>query len=116
MAIVIVIALLTLVVVLVVGAAIWLFDLESRREAEAEDLEERVAVAVHESVRDAAVRPVAYLPPSTRAPAVVEIHGRVPSHHVRTAVLRAAERALSRIRPDCRLHDRLAVESEELAA
>ncbi|MGH7388071.1 MAG: hypothetical protein ACREM3_01245 [Candidatus Rokuibacteriota bacterium] len=109
MGVLIAITFLLLLLVLVVGAGVWLFDLGGRREREAEALEEQLVIAVRRGVGDVGVLPVAYLSSSGSTQDVVELHGRVPSAEVREAVLRAVEDQLSRSRPGCRLQDRLAV-------
>jgi hypothetical protein len=103
---------LVLLLVLVAGTAVWLFDLEGRRKPETGAIERRVAAAVQQSLGDVAVIPVAYVSRSRRIPDVVEMHGRVPSVDLRAAVLRVAGEELARSWPGCRLADRLAIVAE----
>jgi len=111
MAIVVLVGLLVLLVVLVVGIGIALFDLSGYREERGEWLQMKILdrFARDPRLRTLGLLPVVDVPSSKRSPLRVEIHGRVPSDEVRDVALGAVGDVASRLSPNIEIDDRLEV-------
>jgi hypothetical protein len=111
MGLVIAVTLVLLLIVVVVVVGVKLFDLSGRREAKAEQLEERVSRALRRDHRLSRLRivPVAHVPASTRTPLTIEVVGQVPTREARQAALHVAGQEISRTRSHFRIEDRIDV-------
>jgi len=111
MAIVVLVGLLVLLVVLVVGIGIALFDLSGYREERGEWLQMKILdrFARDPRLRTLGLLPVVDVPSSKRSPLRVEIHGWVPSDELRDVALGAAGDVASRLSPSVEINDRLEV-------
>jgi hypothetical protein len=98
-----------LVVALVVGVGIKLFDLSGRREDEAERLQDRMTERLRRAVGEVPLTVVAHASASAREPVVIEIAGPVPTMEAREWVLRQARFEATRLGRDVRVADRLEV-------
>jgi hypothetical protein len=98
-----------LVVALVVGVGIKLFDLSGRREDEAERLQDRMTERLRRAVGEVPLTVVAHASASAREPVVIEIAGPVPTMEARERVLRQARFEAARLGRDVRVADRLEV-------
>jgi hypothetical protein len=100
---------IVLLLLLIVGVGIPLFELSGRRRDEAERFQRRM---IEELVRSAANLPltvVAHMPESRRSRIVVEIAGSVATEEIRQTVLDAVRREASRLGREVRVADRLEV-------
>jgi hypothetical protein len=77
-----------LVVALVVGVGIKLFDLSGRREDEAERLQDRMTERLRRAVGEVPLTVVAHASASAREPVVIEIAGPVATMEARERVFR----------------------------
>jgi len=98
-----------LVVALVVGVGIKLFDLSGCREDDAERLQDRMAERLRSAVGEVPLTIVANASGSSREPVVIEIAGPVATVEARERVLRQARFEASRLGRDVRVADRLEV-------
>ncbi len=91
--------------------------LRGRRETEAVQLEAQIADALlrERALINLGVLPKVHVPFWSGSPATVEMSGHVPSPELREAVLRVAEHEATRIRPDVRVYDRIAVTASQEA-
>lgn len=110
MEIIVVVTMLILVVLL--GVAVKLYDLKRRREEEAVAAQSRVSDAL---LMDAALAglpltPTAHLPLWKGSPLILEIKGAVPNPELREAAVGVAKREIARSRPDFRVDDRISVD------
>ena len=100
----------------IIGAAVKIYDVKRKREIEAVHLQAQVSDAL---LRDASLYSLAVTPtasvPWSGTPARLDILGRVPDPQQRDHVLRLAEREAQRIRPDVVVVDRLRVEEPTVA-
>ncbi len=104
-------AILALGLLGIIGAAAKMIDLRAKREAEAIQVQARISDAL---LRDRAlvglrIVATARVPVWKGSPATIEVSGQLPTPELREAALRFVEREVSRLRPDVRLEDRLAV-------
>jgi hypothetical protein len=106
MAVVLVVGLLV-----VIGAAVKMFDLRRKREAEAVHLQAQVSDALlrNEALFGLPVTATAHVPTWSGSPATIELSGQVPSPELRELVLRVTREEASRIRSDFQVEDRMAV-------
>jgi hypothetical protein len=98
-----------LVVALVVGVGIKLFDLSGCREDDAERLQDRMTERLRSAVGEVPLTIVANASGSSREPVVIEIAGPVATVEARERVLRQARFEASRLGRDVRVADRLEV-------
>jgi hypothetical protein len=105
-AIVLIAALLVLII-----AAVKIFDLRRRRESEAVQLQAQISEALlrEPGLFGLPVTATARVPLWTGTPAAIELSGQVPAPEQREAVLKIAREEAARIRPDYTIEDRLAV-------
>lgn len=101
-----------LILVVLLGLAVKLYDLKRKREDEAVAAQARVSDAL---LMDAALAglpltPTAHLPLWKGSPLVVEITGAVPRPELREAAVDVAKREMGRSRSDFRIEDRIAVD------
>lgn len=111
MAITVLVGLLALLVVLVVGIGIALFDLSGYREQRAEWLQMKIMDRLARDPRlgTLGLLPVVDVPVSKESPLRVEIHGQVPSDEIRDVALGAVGDAVSRLHAGVEIEDRLEV-------
>ena len=107
----IVVAMMLLLVVLL-GVAVKLFDLKRKREEEAVAAQARIADALLMDSTLAALplTPTAHLPLWKGSPLILEIKGAVPSPELREAAVEVATREIARSRPDFLIEDRISVD------
>jgi hypothetical protein len=96
---------------IVVGVGVKLYDLKRKREADAVHLQAQISDAL---LRDQAlfgmpITPTAHVPFFRGTPAVIEVSGQVPSAEAREAAMRIIRSEASRIRPDFRIDDHMAI-------
>lgn len=101
-----------LVLGVLLGLAVKIYDLKRKREEEAVAAQARVSDAL---LMDAALAglpltPTARLPLWKGSPLVLDITGVVPRTELREAALDLAKRELGRSRSDFRIEDRIAVD------
>lgn len=106
----IVVATMLLVVVLL-GVAVKLYDLKRKREDEAIATQARIsdALLMDSTLAGLPLTPTAHLPLWSGSPIVVEITGEVPRPELREAAVDVARREIGRSRSDFRIEDRIAV-------
>lgn len=111
MAIIVLVSLLVLLVVLVVGIGIALFDLSGYREEKGEWLQMKILdrFARDPRLRTLGLLPVVAVPSSKHSPLRVEVHGQVPSDELRDVALGAVGDVASRLHPSVEIDDRLEV-------
>jgi len=102
-------AIVILIVALVVGMGIKLFDLSGRREDEAERLQDRMTERLRRAIGEVPLMVVAHASTSAREPVVIEIAGPVATMEARERVLRQARFEAARLGRDVRVADRLEV-------
>src|SRR3977135_4373125 len=100
-----------LLMLVLLGVAVKLYDLKRKREEEAVAAQARISDAL---LMDAALSglpltPTAHLPLWKGTPLVVEITGAVPRQEFRRAAVDVATREISRSRSDFRIEDRIKV-------
>jgi hypothetical protein len=108
----IVVATMLLLVVLL-GVAVKLYDLKRKREDEAIAAQARIsdALLMDAMLAGLPLTPTAHLPLWKGSPLVVEITGRVPRPELREAAVNVARREMGRSRSDFRIEDRIAVQA-----
>jgi hypothetical protein len=99
------------VLFIAIVAGVKLFDLKRKRESEAVQLQAQISDAL---LRDQAmfglpITPTANIPFWSGTPATVELAGQVPAPELRESAIRIARDEATRMRPDVRIEDRLAV-------
>jgi hypothetical protein len=106
----IVVATMLLVVVLL-GVAVKLYDLKRKREDEAIAAQARIsdALLMDATLAGLPLTPTAHLALWKGSPLVVEITGAVPRAELREAAVDVARREMGRSRSDFRIEDRIAV-------
>lgn len=111
----IVVATMLLVVVLL-GVAVKLYDLKRKREDEAIAAQARIsdALLMDSTLAGLPLTPTAHLPLWKGSPLVVEITGAVPRPELREAAVDVARREMGRSRSDFRIEDRIAVDPAAL--
>jgi len=102
-------AIVILIVALVVGMGIKLFDLNGRREDEAERLQDRMTERLRRAIGEVPLTVVAHASTSAREPVVIEIAGPVATMEARERVLSQARGEAARLGRDVRVADRLEV-------
>ena len=115
-AVALIVGLVALLLALVVGVGLALFDLGGRREEQAERFQTMISRALHRELGHVPVLPTAHVPRSSRSPVVVELTGSVPTAELRDAIVRVAEQEIARLCPDYRIDDRLGVDAAVTAA
>lgn len=105
-----------LLMVVVLGAAVKLFDLKRKREDEAVAAQARVsdALLMDSTLAGLPLTPTAHLPLWKGSPLVIEITGAVPRPELREAAVDVAKREVGRSRSDFRIEDRIAVDPAAL--
>src|SRR5262245_2940936 len=113
MAIVVLIALVVLLLALVVGVGITLFDVSGHREDKADGLQAKIRDRLSHDPRLRKLRllPVVHVPTAPRSPFRVEILGPVPSDELREITLDVVGDAASKLDPRTEIDDRLEVVS-----
>lgn len=114
---ILVVAILLLLTVLL-GLAVKLYDLKRKREEEAVAAQARVsdALLMDATLAGLPLTPTAHLPLWKGSPLVVEITGAVPRPELREAAVDVAMREVGRSRKDFRIEDHIAVNSAGRAA
>jgi len=112
---IIVVATMLLVVVLL-GVAVKLYDLKRKREDEAVAAQARIsdALLMDANLAGLPLTPTAHLPLWRGTPLVVEITGAVPRPELREAAVDVAKREIGRSRSDFQIEDRIAVDPAPL--
>jgi hypothetical protein len=107
---IIVVATMLLVVVLL-GVAVKLYDLKRKREDEAVAAQARIsdALLMDANLAGLPLTPTAHLPLWRGTPLVIEITGAVPRVELRDAAVDVAKREIARSRSDFQIDDRIAV-------
>jgi hypothetical protein len=107
---IIVVATMLLVVVLL-GVAVKLYDLKRKREDEAVAAQARIsdALLMEANLAGLPLTPTAHLPLWRGTPLVIEITGAVPRVELRDAAVDVAKREIARSRSDFQIDDRIAV-------
>jgi len=106
-----------LVVVVVLGIAVKLYDLKRRREEEAVAAQARIsdALLMDATLAGLPLTPTAHLPLWKGSPLVLEITGAVPRPELREAAVDVAKREMARSRSDFRIDDRISVDPAVLS-
>ena len=106
-----------LVVVVVLGIAVKLYDLKRRREEEAVAAQARIsdALLMDATLAGLPLTPTAHLPLWKGSPLVLEITGAVPRPELREVAVDVATREMARSRPDFRIDDRISVDPAVLS-
>ena len=101
---------------LFLGGAVTLLDLRRQRAEEAITLRTRVADSVqrHPVLRGLEISVAAHPPLWPNAPITVQVRGHVPGPGLRNLAHSVAERELARDPHDCRLDDRIEIDSRQL--
>jgi hypothetical protein len=102
---------IVVVLLLVIGVGIPLFELSGRRKDVAERLQRSMSERLRSAVDGLPLTVVAHVPESRRSCIVVEIGGSVPTEEVRATVLRAVRHEVARRGREVRVVDRLEVRS-----
>jgi hypothetical protein len=102
---------LVLALLVVIGAAVKLYDLRRKREAEAVHLQAQVSDALlrQEDLFGLPVAATATIPLWSGTPATLDVSGQVPAPEVHDRVLRIVREEAARIRPDVQIEDRVTV-------
>src|SRR5258705_4423725 len=108
---IIVVATMLLVVVLL-GVAVKVYDLKRKREDEAVAAQARIsdALLMDANLAGLPLTPTAHLPLWRGTPLVIEIKGAVPRTELRDAAVDVAKREIARSRSDFQIDDRIAVD------
>jgi hypothetical protein len=103
-------ALLGLLVI--VGIGVKFYDLRKKRESEAVHLQAQVSDALlrDQSLFGLPITPTVHVPTWSGSPAIIEVAGHVPTAQAREAARRLIEAEASRLRPDFRIDDRMAID------
>jgi len=101
-----------LLMLVLLGIAVKLYDLKRKREEEAVAAQARVsdALLMDASLAGLPLTPTAHLPLWKGSPLVLEIKGAVPRPELREAAVDVAKREVGRSRSDFRIEDRIAVD------
>jgi hypothetical protein len=101
-----------LILVVMLGVAVKLYDLKRKREEEAVAAQARVsdALLMDSTLAGLPLTPTAHLPLWKGSPLVVEIKGAVPRAELRDAAVDLARREMGRSRSDFRIEDHIAVD------
>ncbi len=112
-----VVALVMLILVVLLGISVKLFDLKRKREEEAVAAQARIADALlmDSTLAGWPLTPTAHLPLWKGSPLILEIKGAVPSPELREAAVDVAKRELVRSRPDFLIEDRISVDRRVLS-
>jgi hypothetical protein len=102
---------LVVALLVVIGAAVKIFDLRRKREAEAVYLQAQVSDALlrQEDLFGLPITATAHVPMWSGTPVTIEVSGQVPSPEVHDRVLRIVLEEVTRTRPDVQIEDRIAV-------
>jgi len=102
---------LVLALLIVIGAAVKLYDLKRKREGEAVHLQAQVSDALlrQEDLFGLPVTATATIPLWSGTPAILDVSGQVPAPEVHDRVLRIVLEEAGRIRPDVQIEDRVTV-------
>ena len=100
-----------LILVVLLGFAVKLYDLKRKREDEAVTAQARVsdALLMDATLAGLPLTPAAHLPLWKGSPLVVEITGAVPRPELREAAVDVAKREMGRSRSDFLIEDHIAV-------
>jgi hypothetical protein len=101
-----------LILVVLLGLAVKVYDLKRKREEEAVAAQARIsdALLMDATLAGLPLTPTAHLPLWKGSPLVVEITGAVPRPELREAAVDVAKREMGRSRSDFRIEDRIAVD------
>jgi hypothetical protein len=110
MEIIVIAAMLILVVLL--GLAVKLYDLKRKREEEAVTAQARIsdALLMDATLSGLPLTPTAHLPLWRGSPLTLEITGAVPRSELREAAVDIAKREMARSGRDFRIEDRISVD------
>ena len=110
MEIIVIVAMLILVVLL--GLAVKLYDLKRKREEEAVTAQARIsdALLMDATLSGLPLTPTAHVPLWRGSPLTLEITGAVPRSELREAAVDVARREMARNRPDFLIEDRISVD------
>src|SRR5262245_40395268 len=99
------------ILVLVLGVLVKLWDLKRKRETEAVIVQSQISDALlrEPALFSLAITPTANVPLWKGSPVTVEVAGQVPSDDLRQAALRVVEREASRLRSDVQIESRIGV-------
>jgi len=105
-----------LLMLVLLGVAVKIYDLKRKREEEAVAAQARVsdALLMDASLAGLPLTPTAHLPLWKGSPLVLEIKGAVPRPELREAAVDVAKREVGRSRSDFRIEDRIAVDPNAL--
>jgi len=108
---VVVLGFFLLLLLLVIGAGLTLFDLAERREEDAEWLQMKIIDGLRRDpvLSNLEVLPVAHVPIAKRATVTIELSGEVPSEAARGAVLAIVRGTARKLRREVDIDDRLAI-------
>ena len=100
-----------LLMLVLLGVAVKLYDLKRKREEDAVAAQARVsdALLMGANLAGLPLTPTAHLPLWKGSPLVLEIKGAVPRPELREAAVDVAKREVGRSRSDFRIEDRIAV-------
>lgn len=101
-----------LILVVLLGFAVKLYDLKRKREEDAVAAQSRIsdALLMDSALAGLPLTPTAHLPLWKGSPLVLEIKGAVPSPELREAAVEVAKREIARSRPDFRIENRISVD------
>ena len=101
-----------LILVVLLGFAVKLYDLKRKREEEAVAAQSRIsdALLMDSALAGLPLTPTAHLPLWKGSPLVLEIKGAVPTPELREAAVEVAKREIARSRPDFRIENRISVD------
>lgn len=101
-----------LILVVLLGLAVKVYDLKRKREEEAVAAQARIsdALLMDGTLTGLPLTPTAHLPLWRGSPLIVEITGAVPRTELREAAMDIAKREMARSRPDFRIEDRISVD------
>ncbi|MBI1736970.1 MAG: hypothetical protein HYR51_17510 [Candidatus Rokubacteria bacterium] len=111
MGLLLVLGFVLLLLLLLIGAGVMLFDLAERREEDAEWLQAKVVDQLRRDpvLSSLQILPVVHVPSGKRAPVSVELSGEVPSEATRGAVHDIVQETARKRGRQIEIDDRLAV-------
>jgi hypothetical protein len=100
-----------LILVVLLGIAVKLYDLKRKREEEAVAAQARIsdALLMDASLSGLPLTPTAHVPLWSGTPLTLEITGSVPRSELREAAVGVATREMARARDDFRIEDHISV-------
>ena len=106
-----------LILVVLLGLAVKLYDLKRKRAEEAVAAQARISDAflMDATLAGLPLTPTAHLSLWRGSPLVIEITGAVPRPELREAAMDVARREVARSRPDFQIDDRISVDPAALS-